>query len=425
MRKTLTVRFVETATAAEGRAEYFDTHTPGLGLRVGPQAKTWVLMYRTKAGRVRRQTLGRFPVVSLAAARAQALKALQAVDDGADPAAQAKAATKDTFGKLAALYLERHAKRTKRSWQEDERILNRDLLPAWRDVPVRSLTRRQVRELLDGIADRAPIMANRTLALVSKLLNFGVDREWIDASPAARLKKPAHEVSRERVLTDDEIRHLWTALDAAEASYRAIATGGRVTVKRTEGTPLLRPALADWLRLRLLTAQRGGEVLAMTWADLDLDGRTWTVPATIAKNKCAHVVPLSAPVLAIIERRKAEAVAEGTDFLPWVFANDTATGPIGARAKKVALASFLPEAGDVRGHDLRRTAASGMGRLGIPRETIARILNHVDGGPRATSVYDRYDRLPEKRAALEVWAIEVARLTNGETEPAKVVAIGR
>ncbi len=100
--------------------------------------------------------------------------------------------------------------------------------------------------------------------------------------------------------------------------------------------------------------------------------------------------------------------------------------PDGARAKKLALSSLIPEAGDVRGHDLRRTAASGMGRLGIARETIARILNHVDGGPRATSVYDRYDKMPEKQAALAMWAREVERLTRGKTAaPAKVVAIGR
>lgn len=425
MRKTLTARFIETVKADAGRAEYVDTVTPGLALRVGPRAKAWIALYKTKAGQVRRQKLGTYPTLGLAEARQEALKAMRAVQAGGDPAAKAKAAALDTFGKLAALYLERHAKRTKRTWQEDERILTRDLLPAWRDTPVRTLTRREVRELLDGIADRAPVMANRTLALVSKILNFGVDREWLDANPAARLQKPAREVSRERVLTDEEIGHLWEALAVAEARYQTLATGGRVTVARMKGAPLLRPALADWLRVRLLTAQRGGEVLAMRWTDLDLEGRTWTIPATVAKNKSAHVVPLAAPVLDILARRKAEAVQEGTEALPHVFLNDTCTGPITDRAKKVKLAALLPESSDVRGHDLRRTAASGMGRLGISRETIARVLNHVDRGPRATSVYDRFDRLPEKRIALEAWAREVDRIVSGETTPAKVVPLAR
>jgi integrase len=424
MRKTLTARFVETVKADTGRAEYVDTVTPGLALRVGPRAKAWVALYKTKAGQVRRQKLGTFPTLGLAEARQQALAAMRAVHQGADPAAKAKAEAQDTFGNLAELYIERHAKRTKRTWQEDERILARDLLPAWRHVPARSLTRRQVRELLDGIADRAPVMANRTLALVSKVLNFGVDREWLDANPAARLQKPTREVSRERVLTDDEVAHLWTALDAAEAHYGALAARGRVTLARTKGAPLLRPALADWLRLRLLTAQRGGEVLAMQWADLDFEARTWTIPATVAKNKCAHVVPLAGPVIEILAYRFAEAREAGTETLPWVFLNDLCTGPMFDRAKKVRLDALLPASTDVRGHDLRRTAASGMGRLGIPGETIARVLNHVDRGPRATSVYDRFDRMPEKRAALDRWAREVERIVTGAALP-KVVAIGR
>ena len=91
-----------------------------------------------------------------------------------------------------------------------------------------------------------------------------------------------------------------------------------------------------------------------------------------------------------------------------------------------AAAADHPEAADfaedVRGHDLRRTAASGMGRLGVARETIALVLNHVDRGPRATAVYDRFDRLPEKRAALDRWAREVARIVT-PTASAKVVAI--
>lgn len=421
MRKSLTVRFVESVTAPpSGRAEYVDTVTPGLALRVGPQAKTWIALYKTAGGQVRRQALGRFPVVSLHEAREAAQTAMRAVHAGQDPAAQQRRNQEDTFGALAELYMERHARKRKRSWQEDQRILAHDLLPAWRHLPVRTLTRRAIREALDDIADRAPVMANRTLALVSKILNFGVDREWLDANPAARLQKPTREVSRERVLTDPEIVQLWTALAAAEATYRAVARTGRVTEKKLGTTPLLRPLLADWLRLRLLTAQRGGEVLRMRWADVDLDAATWTIPSEIAKNKSAHVVPLSAPVVALLRAR----LADNDAGVPWVFPNDLNRGPAVDRAKKVTLATFLPGADDVRGHDLRRTAASGMGRLGVPRETISRVLNHVDRGPRATSVYDRFDRVPEKRQALDAWARELDRIITG-TAPAKVVPIGR
>ncbi|AMY10571.1 Prophage CP4-57 integrase [Luteitalea pratensis] len=411
MRKALTPRFVESVARTTGRAEYVDTTTPGLALRVGPRAKTWVALYKTAGGQVRRQTLGRYPFVSLQDARIAACDAMRSVHAGADPQAERKAAEHDTFGALATLYIERHAKKRKRTWQEDERILTRDLLPTWRDVPVRQLTRRTIREHLDAIADRAPVMANRVAALVSKILNFGVDREWLDANPAARLAKPTRERSRERVLTDNEIRALWSALADAESTYRRVAQDGRVTEAKTGDTPLLRPMLADWLRVRLLTAQRGGEVIRMRWAELDLDAATWMIPSETTKNKVAHVVPLAGPVVEILRRRRAD-VDEG---VPWVFPNDLLRGPAADRAKKVALSTFLPTSADVRGHDLRRTAASGMGRLGIGRETIARVLNHTDRGPRATAIYDRFDRLPQKREALEAWSTELHRIVAGIT----------
>lgn len=187
MRKALTARFVDSVAMPTGRAEYVDTLTPGLALRVGPRAKTWIARYKTAAGQVRRQTLGRYPLLSLHQARVAALDAMRGLHAGGDPQAERKAAEHDTFGRLAELYLERHAKKRKRTWQEDQRILARDLLPVWRDIPVRQLTRRTIRGHLDDIADRAPVMANRVAALVSKILNFRVDREWLDArQPASR-----------------------------------------------------------------------------------------------------------------------------------------------------------------------------------------------------------------------------------------------
>jgi integrase len=410
-----TARTIDALKPKPHRYSVYDPDCPGLVLRVTPTGvKTWSFLYRFGA-KQKRLTFGAYgpaPALTLAEARARARRARVQVDDGHDPAARKlearEAARRDTFGKLAELYLEKHAKRQKRSWTEDERILKRDLLPAWEDVPVKALTRRMVREQLDAIADRAPVMANRTLALVSKILNFGVDREWLDANPAARLKKPTREVSRERVLTDEEIATLWASLDASDALYARLAAEGRVTLDKVDGAVLLRPMLADWLRMRLLTAQRGGEIIRMTWADLDLDAKLWTIPSDVAKNKAAHVVPLADEVVTILERRRG-AVDEG---VPWVFPNDLNRGPAKDRAKKVTLRSLLPEVDDVRGHDLRRTAASGMARLGIARDTISRVLNHVERGPRATSVYDRYDRVTEKRDALDAWAHEVKRIAR-------------
>jgi len=421
MRKALTARFVETVTAPAGRTEYVDTITPGLALRVGPRAKTWIALYKTPAGKVRRQKIGRYPALKLEKARRKAQDIMGGVHEGHDPFALEQAAQADTFAALVALYLRQHARRHKRTWKEDQRILAKDFA-AWNDVPVRTLTRRMIRERLDELAARAPVQANRSLAALSTVLNFGVDREWLDANPAARLKKPSVEVSRSRVLSDDEIRELWSALDAAELAYRAIADEGRrVMVRRLDGdTPLLRPMFADWLRLRLLTGQRGGEVLAMRRQDIDVEAAVWAIPATVAKNKSAHLVPLSAAALEVVTSRLAAVEPS----CAWLFPNDLETGPARDRAKKIALSTFLPDADDVRGHDLRRTAASGMARLGISRDTIARVLNHVERGPRSTSVYDRFDRLPEKRTALEAWARELVRIRTAVTS-SKVVPFGR
>lgn len=426
MRKILTPRYLDgLSVPAGGRLEVFDANTPGLALRVGERTKTWIALVRVR-GKLRRLTLGRYPKpMSLAKAREAARAARTQAEAGIDPAAE-KAAAKapeappaDTFGELVSLYLTQHAKRHKRTWKEDARILAKDFAD-WNAVPVRDLTRRMIRERLDELAARAPVQANRSLAALSTVLNFGVDREWLDANPAARLKKPTVEVSRERVLTDDEIRDLWLSLDAADRAYRTIADADRrVTVKRLDDeTPLLRPLFVDWLRLRLLTAQRGGEVLRMRREDVDLKAGVWTVPATVAKNKQAHLVPLSPAALAIVERRLTDV----DDGCPWLFPNDRNTGPATDRAKKVKLARLLPSSADVRGHDLRRTAASGMGRLGVTRETIARVLNHVDRGPRSTSVYDRFDRLPEKRAAIVRWAEEVSRIVKRKTRKAVCLA---
>lgn len=166
------------------RREVPDDKVPGLALRVTPSgAKTWTLRYRVEGGRrgrLRRLTLGGYPAVSLAMARKAATTAIGHVaTTHTDPAAVKHAArVGETVDDLATEYLARYAKRHKRSWREDARILNADVLPAWRSRKVKEITRREVRELVETIADRgAPVMANRTLALIRTMLNFAIARD--------------------------------------------------------------------------------------------------------------------------------------------------------------------------------------------------------------------------------------------------------
>ena len=345
-------------------------------------------------------TLGTYPAVTLAAARNKAREARAQVQlDTTDPAAERIDARRgETVADVCAEYLERHAKRHKRSWKEDQRIINTEVLPRWQHRLIKQLTRSDVRDAVEDIADRAPIMANRVLALIRKMLNFAVEREWLDANPATLLKKPGIERSRDRVLTEDEIRTTWTILDE-----------------------VLSPTMAAAFKVRLLTGQRGGEVLGMQWTHLDLDAGSWEIPGTLTKNGEVHRVPLVAATVAILREQRTRV----SDDVPWVFANEFGTGSVHHRAKKVA--AELSRALDFtfRGHDLRRTCATGMAEAGVPVESIARVLNHVDRGARATRIYDRYSYDSEKRTALEAWARRLDAILQRKRADATVVPFSR
>lgn len=410
------------------RIELRDTlpGVPGLALRVNiGGTKTWVLRYRVGAGgrraQQRRLTLGEYPELRLAKARKEAAAHLIAVRDGADPAgAKQEARAAETFGELATEYLDRHAKPHKRSWGEDARMLDKDILPAWRHRKVREITRRDVRALLETIAGRgAPTAANRTWALLSTLFNFAIRRDWLEANPASLIERQP-ETSRDRVLSHDELRALWPALEAA----------GRIEADRPAtkaDAPVVSPMIARGLQMLLLTAQRPGEVFSVKWADLELpdDWATndqavgwWTIPETVSKNKQAHRVPLSPAVIPILR----DAWATAPDHNPYVFGG-TKGGSVGARAKKAAAALSARLGFAFHRHDLRRTAASEMAAAGISRDTIAKCLNHIDRGPRATAIYDRYSYDAEKRIALETWARRLTGIL--EAKPAAVVPFAR
>src|SRR6266571_7011557 len=166
-----TARWVDAVKPSEsGRADYFDTHAPNVGLRVAEGGrKTWFVMYRIH-GRLRRLTLGTYPALSLADARDKALKAKHDVAEGDDPAtAKQQARHAPLLADIAAEYLERHAKIHKKSWRGDKRMLDKEVVPAWGKRQAVTITRRDVLALLDRIVERgSPIEANRVLALVRK-----------------------------------------------------------------------------------------------------------------------------------------------------------------------------------------------------------------------------------------------------------------
>lgn len=302
-----------------------------------------------------------------------------------------------TFSRIVREYLARHARPRKRTWHEDARILERDVLPRWGDRRAQDIDARDVRRLLDAIVARgAPIQANRTLAVVRRVFSWAAapDRGLVPQShnPCRGLERPAPERQRERVLGTAEVRAVWRAVDAEE------------------------PADAALFRLYLLTAQRDGELRSMAWADLDLDGGWWTIPGERAKNGRSHRVPLSVPAVALLRELLAERPRSR-----WTFPSrrGSTSGHRGRVYKAVARLRRRSGVTDFTPHDLRRTAASHMTSMGIPRLTVAKLLNHAERG--VTAVYDRYGYDREKREAVEAWAARLGEIVRGDGEGVRVI----
>ncbi len=384
----LTDRTLKSLGTSRQQEDFWDRRLPGFGVRVTRQGrKSFVLMYRVNGSQKRRMTLGTYPSVGLADARDQARMVLGDVARGDDPGARKQAERKaETFAELADEYLERHAKRNKSSWQEDERKLRKDLLPVWGSRKATDIARRDVIGLLEGIVERgSPVAANRTLALVSRMFNFGIDEEILEHNPAQRVRPVCRERPRERVLTPTEIVKVWGALDREEL------------------------VIASTFKARLLTAQRGKEVLSMRWKDID--GDWWTIPGEVSKNGLTHRVPLSEQMTKLLGE-----VRGVTGRSKWVFASPskpeahiTAVRKAALRICELAGVQFTP-------HDLRRTAASHMTSMGISRLVVSKVLNHVERG--VTAVYDRHSYDGEKQEALLRWGERVEELVTSQPSEA-------
>ena len=299
------------------------------------------------------------------------------------------------------------AKKTKPSWaKEAERLLRVEIIPKLGKKRLGEITRADVRRLLDDIAARAPITANRTLAVFRKLCNWAVCKDMITASPCAGIEAPSSERSRERVLLDDEVRLAWQAFNSIGWPFGLIC------------------------KLLLLTGARRDEVASMRWGEIDLVAKCWTLPASRTKNKRPHEIPLSDAAIEII---KGLPRIEGKAGL--VFSTTGASAVSGFSRAKTAIDRTILEtlreeaeaSGDDPGnveapehwqvHDLRRTVATNLQRLGVKLEVTEAVLNHVSGTRAGiVGVYRRHEYSEEKRAALNAWARKLEEAVNGGGE---------
>ena len=375
--RKLTAAFVRKVTES-GRVEYYDTWQPRPGawfvLRVSPRRKSYQVVYRLGT-RKRRYTVGHYPAMELADAHDEALRVAGILLEGGDPArARDEAKASPLFREFARRYIAEYARPNKRTWQRDQEIIDRDLMPYWADRKARSIEKADCRDRSRAVAERGPVAANRALALVRRMYNWGAEEDIVEHNPTlgirARREKP-----RDRVYGDREIRALWQAYGDLPALSR------------------------DALRCIAVLAQRPNEVMAMHSADVE--ARWWTIPARQAKNGLAHRVYLPDLAHEIIAPRLGEG---------WVFPSPRGDGPIETlqkmheRARKAAGVS-----GQIR--DWRRTGASRMASDGVPRYIVGRVLNHVE--PGVTAVYDRHSYDAEKQDALERWESLLRAILTG------------
>lgn len=415
MGQVLTDAFVRALTAPPGgRVEVSDDRCTGLSVRVtAAGVKSWSFKYRDRlTGKVERLSLGRYPTIGLAKAREMADAKRVEVHSGQSPRAEQRkrrAAEKAaiTFDMLAAKYLvERVAKKTPASLSDVTSFL-RPVRAEWSSKKAKDVSRDDVLNFLSIRAETAPVAANRTRSALVTLFNWAIDEGHLESSPMVRIPKPAEEQSRERVILDDEIPILWRAY------------GG------------LDPSFCRAFRTLALLGQRPGEIAGLTVAEVfdlfDPKNARIELGRERTKNRRRHVIPLPDRARALIQ----EAIDAKSEDMPspYVFESFRNVGEAidrhsfsRAMVRLIGGLTAEPETKEsIRRlttdrptpHDWRRTMVTGLARLGISRDVVKAVVNHAEGDITG-EVYDRYDRIPEKRRALEAWEAHVLTLL-GET----------
>jgi integrase len=395
-----------------GQVDHFDKGYPGLALRISYGGrKCWIYFYRID-GKQRRLTLGVAPAMGLGEAREAWREARKAVEAGQDPARmKAKPDRPDIFEMIAAEWLQREQfGKGRRSANEVRRILERDVVPAWGQRDIRGITRRDARELIDAIADRGAVtMARRVHAHLHALFRWSAGRDMIEANPLADLPKPGRENPRDRFLDDNELAMAWKAAETISWPFG--------------------PAV----QLLILTGCRREEITRLRWSEID--GDVIRLPAERVKTGPGRTVPLSASARAIldmlpsVERSDYVFTTNGrTPISGWSRAKTLLDRAIAAEAGTNAAGPARSDESDEiapwRIHDLRRSVATGLQRLGVGLQVIEAVLGHVSGSRAGiVGVYQRHSFEDEKRVALERWGHHVAGLVSGDA--AELVAFPR
>jgi integrase len=408
----LTAKFVESVKGHPSkRVAHLDTTVEGLELRVSTAGtKSWSLRYRLQGGDRRRMSIGPYPLISLAEARSRSIRAMAAALDGDDPGApkkQARAETKaaqQTVANLVHAYFNAPELSTKSASAVayEKWLWGKHLVLRVGEKPLHDLKRADVRAIVRDIgATVGHRTGNYAQSVLRQVFNFGMREDILSENPAV-FDQLFKMVSRDRVLTNDELIRFWQALTISE---HGLGIGFSTLT-----------AIAA--KLCILTLQRAGEVMGMHTSEIDLVAKTWTLPAQRSKNRRSHFIPLSEAACELIrEAIKLNEAARGnsgpnqapTPYSGHLFPSSTKLGQASERAVLTrAMKRCCNSLGiiDATPHDLRRTGASMMASelCKVPGEIVGRILNHTSSGSPVTQIYNRYDYASEKRAAMDIWA---------------------
>lgn len=370
--------------------EFYDSlflRDGSFGIRVNKKGKkSFFLIYRINEKR-KRLTLGRYPQMNLEDARTEAERIIDLVLDGRDPASERKAyQTSLTFKELCELFIKEYVETScnQKTKREYKRVIQKDLLSYWSEIKAVDIKKDQVVSLLDSISNKrgSKIMAKRVRALISRIFNFGVERGICETNPVKRAKLKIEEFSKDRVLTEDEIRSLWGALKYEDVFTEAV------------------------YKLLLLTGQRPKDLISMKWDQINFD--CWRVTET-------HELPLTKQIESLLKKLREENIK--SDFVFPSTRKDGHITSIQAATRRLnktkgLISPFSP-------FDLRRTAEYYMREIGIRQDVIEEVLNRKS----KKSVFERKDIEAEKKSGLIAWNKELMRIVGGD--PRRVEGDGK
>jgi integrase len=433
----LTERKIERLAPEPGRKDklVFDDAQRGLAVRVTTSGGRTYLCQYTQHGHKWRVPLGACSAVPLAKARQAAAAIMGDVAKGQNPAAERKQAVAAERAKRARNRLtlrvliedwhRLHLAERRRSYAAEAVRALRYAFADCLDDAAEDLGRVAVVRALDALRRRrkrkhgdegskGAAMTGRTAAYGRAAFAWAVKRGTVPLNPFADLPVAKGVAKRERVLSDQELADVWRAAGEVSAPYGMI------------------------VRLLILTGQRRGEVAGMTWAELSDDLTTWTLPGERTKNGVIHAVPLSGAAQGLLKalvpddaakRRSEELVLPGianTPFAGWSKAKRALDKAISGAREAGGSGHASPSLPPWNVHDLRRTAATGLQRLGVRLEVTEALLNHISGSRGGIAgVYQRHDWAAEKRAALDGWAAHVVSLAKGRAIGSNVLKISR